>query len=192
MKHSLFLTFSPFCPRLKCKAILPTFPFSYGSSLLTKNYIGIAQKVESDWGRPVASSWYLPSSFHLPFGLEPFPLGTLLALKSKQTLWWGHRCIHNQHIPAAAVGSVTEVKPKVQPRTGHEGPQGEWRYSSTLSLTSALDGLVALGGLVVSVLATGPKVRGFDPDRCRWIFNGDKNPEHHFLRRGSKAVGPMS
>jgi hypothetical protein len=40
---------------------------------------------------------------------------------------------------------------------------------------------VALGGLVVSVLATGPKVRGFDPI-----------PEHHFLRMGSKAVGPMS
>jgi hypothetical protein len=39
---------------------------------------------------------------------------------------------------------------------------------------------------VVSVLATGPKVRG------RWIFKGDKNPEHNFLRRGSKAVGPMS
>jgi hypothetical protein len=29
---------------------------------------------------------------------------------------------------------------------------------------------VDLGGLVVSVLATGPKVRGFDPDRVRWIF----------------------
>jgi hypothetical protein len=27
---------------------------------------------------------------------------------------------------------------------------------------------VDLGGLVVSVLATGPKVRGFDPDRGRW------------------------
>jgi hypothetical protein len=40
---------------------------------------------------------------------------------------------------------------------------------------------------VVSVLATGPKVRGFDPDRGRWIFKGDENP-----RRGSKAVGPMS
>jgi hypothetical protein len=24
--------------------------------------------------------------------------------------------------------------------TGHEGPEGEWRYISTLSLTSALDG----------------------------------------------------
>jgi hypothetical protein len=40
--------------------------------------------------------------------------------------------------------------------------------------------LVDLGGLVVSVLATGPKVRGFDPDRGRCIFKGDK------------AVGPMS
>jgi hypothetical protein len=33
---------------------------------------------------------------------------------------------------------------------------------------------------VVSVLATGPKVRGFDPDRCRGIFKGDKNPEGKF------------
>jgi hypothetical protein len=28
---------------------------------------------------------------------------------------------------------------------------------------------VALGGLVLSVLATGPKVRGFKPGRGRWI-----------------------
>jgi hypothetical protein len=27
--------------------------------------------------------------------------------------------------------------------------------------------------------------------RGRWIFKGDKNPQHTFLRRGSKAVGPM-
>jgi hypothetical protein len=45
---------------------------------------------------------------------------------------------------------------------------------------------------VVSVLATGPKVHGFDPDRGRWVFKGDKNQEHQFLRRGSKAVGSMS
>jgi len=31
-------------------------------------------------------------------------------------------------------------KGKAHPRKGHEGPDGEWRYSSTLSLTSALDG----------------------------------------------------
>jgi len=30
-------------------------------------------------------------------------------------------------------------KGKVQPRTGHQGPEGEYRYSSTLPLTSALD-----------------------------------------------------
>lgn len=28
---------------------------------------------------------------------------------------------------------------KVPPRTGHEGPKGEYRYSSTFSLTSVLD-----------------------------------------------------
>ena len=31
-------------------------------------------------------------------------------------------------------------KGKVHPITGHEGPELGWRYSSTLSLTSALDG----------------------------------------------------
>ena len=39
--------------------------------------------------------------------------------------------------------SVSHVKGKGKghPRTGHEGPDGEKRYSSTLSLTSALDGV---------------------------------------------------
>ena len=32
-------------------------------------------------------------------------------------------------------------KGKAHPRTGHEGPEGEWRYSSILSLTSALCGV---------------------------------------------------
>ena len=31
-------------------------------------------------------------------------------------------------------------KGKGHPGTGHEGPEGQQRYSSTLSLTSALDG----------------------------------------------------
>jgi len=31
------------------------------------------------------------------------------------------------------------LKGKVHPRIGHEGPEGEQRYSSTLSLTSAPD-----------------------------------------------------
>ena len=36
---------------------------------------------------------------------------------------------------------ASQVKSKFRPRTGHEGPEGEYRYSSTLSLTSALDGV---------------------------------------------------
>jgi hypothetical protein len=33
--------------------------------------------------------------------------------------------------------------------------------------------LVALGGLVVSVIANKPKFRGFKHGRGRWIFNGE-------------------
>ena len=32
-------------------------------------------------------------------------------------------------------------KSKLHPKTDHEGPEEEYRYSSTLSLTSALDGV---------------------------------------------------
>jgi hypothetical protein len=54
------------------------------------------------------------------------------------------------------------------------------------------DERVFLGSLEVSVLAIGPNVRGFKPGQGRWIFKVDKNPQHAFLRRGSKAVGLMS
>ena len=47
------------------------------------------------------------------------------------------------------------------------------------------------GGLGVSVLASGTRVRGFKSGRSRRIFRA-KNPQHAFLRRGSKAVGTMS
>jgi hypothetical protein len=51
----------------------------------------------------------------------------------------------------------------------------------------ALSGFpVVFGGLVVIVLATGPKVRGFKPGQGRLIFCG------RFLRRGSKAGFSMS
>jgi hypothetical protein len=51
---------------------------------------------------------------------------------------------------------------------------------------------VASGCLLVIMLAIGSKVRGFQPGRGRWIFKGDKNPYHDFLRRGSKFLGPLS
>jgi hypothetical protein len=35
---------------------------------------------------------------------------------------------------------------------------------------------VALDAVVFSVLAIGPKVRGFKPGRERWIFKGDNIP----------------
>jgi hypothetical protein len=37
-------------------------------------------------------------------------------------------------------------------------------------------GMIVLSGLVVIMLAIGPKVRGFKPWRERWIFKDNKNP----------------
>ena len=51
---------------------------------------------------------------------------------------------------------------------------------------------IDLGGPVVIILTFGFEVRGFDPGRGQWIFSERKNPEYDFLRKGSKAVGPMS
>jgi hypothetical protein len=39
------------------------------------------------------------------------------------------------------VRTVYILQGKVRPRTAHEGPEGKQRYSPTLSLTSALDGI---------------------------------------------------
>ena len=43
-----------------------------------------------------------------------------------------------------------------------------------------------------SVLPLSTQVHGFKPSRNRQDFSGRKNPQHAFLRKGSKAVGPMS
>jgi hypothetical protein len=36
--------------------------------------------------------------------------------------------------------------------------------------------VVALGGILVTVLAIRHKVRGFKPSQGQWIFKGDENP----------------
>ena len=56
--------------------------------------------------------------------------------------------MHLSHSPQSEYFSHKrgKVKGKVHPRTGHKGPEGEKRYSSTPSLSLALDG----GGWVVN------------------------------------------
>ena len=45
---------------------------------------------------------------------------------------------------------------------------------------------------VVIILASGSEVRGFEPGRGPWTFSERKNSEYNFLRKGSKAVSPVS
>jgi hypothetical protein len=46
-------------------------------------------------------------------------------------------------------------------------------------------------GAVVIMLAIGTKVYRFKPHQEQWLLKGYKNPQYDFLRRGSKAVGPV-
>jgi hypothetical protein len=50
--------------------------------------------------------------------------------------------------------------------------------------------VVALSGLVVTVIATGPRVRGFKPGRGRWIFKGDKIRSTTYFLGGVKTSAP--
>jgi hypothetical protein len=47
------------------------------------------------------------------------------------------------------------------------------------------------GGLEVACWPLVPEIAGSNPAEAVGFF-GRKNPQHAFLRRGSKAVGPMS
>jgi hypothetical protein len=64
-----------------------------------------------------------------------------------------------------------------------------WLMTDVMSAVS-FSAFVSLGGLVVSVLAIQPKVRGFKPCRERWTFNGDKNPKHYLFGGEVKPSAP--
>jgi hypothetical protein len=51
--------------------------------------------------------------------------------------------------------------------------------------------VISFGGLGVSVLAFSTQVHWLTPAEAVVSLRA-KNPQHAFLRRGSKAVGPMS
>jgi hypothetical protein len=47
--------------------------------------------------------------------------------------------LHSQFLVFVQVTSFVKIKVTFRPRTGRDGPEGKWKYSSILSLTSALD-----------------------------------------------------
>ena len=52
--------------------------------------------------------------------------------------------------------------------------------------------LFGFGGLGVACWPLEPKFAGSNPAEAVGFLRGEKNPQHAFLRRGSRAVGPMS
>jgi hypothetical protein len=48
------------------------------------------------------------------------------------------------------------------------------------------------GGAEVVCWPLIPKFAGSNPAEAVGFLKGDKNPQHAFLRKGSKIIGPMS
>jgi hypothetical protein len=65
-----------------------------------------------------------------------------------------------------------------------------WQGQDTV-LSSSMSTPSGFGGLEVACWPLIPKFAGSHPAEAVGFF-GRKNPQHAFLRRGSKAVGPMS
>jgi len=61
----------------------------------------------------------------------------------KRVPYWGApglSCLRSASLTRLVTNTTVVIwNGKRHPRTGHEGPEGEYMYSSTLSLTSALD-----------------------------------------------------
>jgi hypothetical protein len=75
-----------------------------------------------------------------------------------------------------------------RPRATH-GPRPLVTRPAKLFLTLLLV-ISRLGGVVVSMLATGPKSRGFQTRQSRWIFKDDTKPQYNFIWIGVKPEVP--
>ena len=64
--------------------------------------------------------------------------------------------------------------------------------NNRLSNYDAVNIFGGFGGLGVVCWPLVPKFAGSNPAEAVGFLRGEKNPQHTFLRRGSKAVGPMS
>ena len=58
-----------------------------------------------------------------------------------------------------------------------------------IELNSILSGF---GGLEVACWPLVPKFAGSNPAEAVGFFQGEKNPQHAFLRKGRKVLCPMS
>jgi hypothetical protein len=98
-------------------------PYMHRTADATPRFLHLSGRLESYQRRQVSRppGWYIISGSSLIRSGNATCLTGLTALK---------QCTYD----------LVKQKGKIHPLTGHEGSEGEYRYSSTLSLTSALNG----------------------------------------------------
>jgi hypothetical protein len=93
----------------------------------------------------------------------------LLNFKGSRVYWYhcAFKVLSHSHVtPEISLAECSSGKGKAHPRTGHEGPEGELRYRSTLSLTSALNGV---GGQHHAPAALPPRKRPVTHCSGGWV-----------------------
>jgi hypothetical protein len=71
------------------------------------------------------------------------------------------------------------------------GLELQYYFLGRLSKTQLSHTTVVLGGVLVSMLATGHKVFRVQTWLGVMIFKGDNNTQHAFIRRESKTIDPI-
>jgi hypothetical protein len=95
-------------------------------------------------------------------GFPHYPSSVLFSLFSLSTATT--KKIFSECVPPGSEHIKFKIKGKFHPRTGHEDPEGKYSYSSTLSLTSAPDGV---GGQRHDPAALPPGKTRYP--LCRWL-----------------------
>ena len=70
--------------------------------------------------------------------------------------------------------------------------RGSTLVLSGFTFIAAIVMIATFDGLGLACWPLGPKFAGSNPAEAVGFFFGRKNPQHAFLPKGSKAVGPMS
>jgi hypothetical protein len=106
---------------------------------------------------------------------------------TRLTVFWIHNSHHHKFPPTKK--DVLWTRRTIRTRSCWSSCRTVFRKYPNSALLSSTGRSCRLGGVVVSVLATGPIRSRVRTRPRRWIFKGDKNPQHIFLRMGSKARG---
>ena len=153
--------------------------------VLLKIIIGILDPKCRSSNKPVARLDYICSRDHFP---ARWFMRSLDMARSRLLAWFSFLELFRSYFSAFPF-TFSNMMVMIQ----YSSEQCYWHVSNNIVqyFVDLLGKKSGFGGLRVACWPLVPKFAGSNPAEAVG-FLGRKNPQHAFLRRGSKAVGPMS